>query len=89
MATHDVDRSNSALLELRRAAKTLQRSMAEEETGKHPPVHVDVRVTAVACTFIIIGKTLDEAYKHAKELTAQGCNCTSSGETEFTCVCPG
>lgn len=86
MAKHDVDRSNSALPELRRAAKALQRSMAEE-TGNHPPVHVDVRVTAVACTFVIIGKTLDEAYKHAQELERQGCNCTSSGETEFTCVC--
>jgi hypothetical protein len=88
MATHDADRSNSALLELRRAAKALQRSMAKE-TGNHPPVHVDVRVTAVACTFIIIGKTLDEAYKHAKELTDEGCICTSSGDTEFTCVCGG
>jgi hypothetical protein len=87
MAKDDVDRSNSALLELRHAAKAVQRSMAKE-TGGHPLVHVDVRVTAVACTFIIIGKTLDEAYKHARELEAQGCNCTSSGETEFTCVCP-
>jgi hypothetical protein len=86
MAAHESDLSKSELLELRRAAKALQRSMLVE-TGKRPPVHVTVQVTAVACTFIIIGKTLDEAYNHAKDLTAQGCNCTSSGETEFTCVC--
>jgi hypothetical protein len=92
MAKDDIDRSNSAMLELRHAARALQRSMAKE-TGNHPLVHVDVRVTAVACTFIIIGKTLDAAYKHAQELENQDegkkCNCTSSGETEFTCVCPG
>lgn len=87
MEVHESGRSNSELLELRHAAKALQRSMAQG-TGVHHPVHVDVKVTAVACTFIIIGRTLDEAYKHAQELEDQGCNCTSSGETEFTCVCP-
>jgi hypothetical protein len=86
MALHDSDRSGPELVELRRVAKALQRSLAEG-TGKHPPVHVQVSVTAVACTFIIIGKTLDAAYEHAKDLESQGCNCTSSGETEFTCVC--
>jgi hypothetical protein len=84
---HEADRSKSELVELRRAAKALQRSMAKG-TGKHRPVHVDVKVTAVACTFIIIGSSLDEAYKHAQQLEAQGCTCTSTGATEFTCVCP-
>ena len=80
-------RPESELLELRRAAKALQRSMLQGK-GNPPPVHVGVQVTSIACTFIIIGHTLDEAYQHAKDLEAQGCNCTSSGETEFTCVCP-
>jgi hypothetical protein len=86
MAIHEADRPKSELLELRRAAKALQRSMVRGE-GERPPVHVGVQVTSIACTFIIIGRTLDEAYEHAKQLEAQGCNCTSSGETEFTCVC--
>jgi hypothetical protein len=91
MASHQADRSKSGskseLLNLRHAAKELQRSLAKG-TGKHHPVHVEVTVTSIACTFIIIGRTLDEAYEHAKQLESQGCNCTSSGETEFTCVCP-
>lgn len=42
-----------------------------------------------ACTFVIKGDTVDDAYKHAAELESQGCVCTSSGETEVTCVCDG
>jgi hypothetical protein len=89
MARHD-DHADSALLELQRGAKTLQRSMAK---GKHPLVHVDLHVTAARLTIIIIGETLEDAYKHAKEFEdankGNECVCTSSGETEVTCVCPG
>lgn len=43
---------------------------------------------AIGFVITITGKTMEAAYEHAKELTEAGCNCVSSGETEFTCTCP-
>jgi alkanesulfonate monooxygenase SsuD/methylene tetrahydromethanopterin reductase-like flavin-dependent oxidoreductase (luciferase family) len=93
-----------ALKEIFQAAQPLRKALSHVRDTHPNFSNIEVRVTTrrdgdgedprpttpttAACVFIIIGKTLDEAFKHAQDLEKQGCTCTSSGETEFTCDCP-
>jgi hypothetical protein len=94
MSQHESEGLRRGLKNALHAAKSMQKELSQIHSGDSK---IKVTVTGTLgteggtgtseCTFVIIGKTLEAAYEHAKDLTAQGCNCTSSGETEFTCVC--